>query len=79
MQGVLLVVLGIGLMYLAISGKLDCIIAAFRACAGYEKDSSGSSTTTPTTYPLITPTDSPTENVQAKAIIDAVLSPRTDI
>lgn len=31
-QGFIVVVVGIGLIYLVLSGKLDCVIASFRAC-----------------------------------------------
>lgn len=38
MQGALIIIVGIGLMYLVLSGKLDCLIAASRACAGSTSD-----------------------------------------
>ena len=34
MQGFLIVIVGVTLMYLVLSGKLNCILAAVRACAG---------------------------------------------
>lgn len=33
-QGLIIVVVGIVAIWLVLSGKLDCLITAFRACAG---------------------------------------------
>lgn len=43
MQGTLIVVVGIALMYLVLSGRIDCIIAAFRACSGGETETAKAS------------------------------------
>ncbi len=71
MQGVVIVVLGIALIYLVLSGKLDCLIAAFRACAGADAPSqAGGSWETPSVTPGTIPTN-PT--IEARKILDGVL------
>ena len=62
MQGLLIVVLGIALMYLVLSGKMDCLIAAFRACSA-----TSATTATPTATPSAA-TGNP------KSVLDNVLS-----
>lgn len=80
MNGLLLIVLGVLVLFLLLSGKVDCFFASLKAC--YSGDVSATPTgATPTNTVNKTPMPTATPNGQttatnAKDLIDSVLSNR---